>query len=152
VGPNGLTEQERTLLPPLWERGSAQYFARFQEIMQGHVPAEKIENYFWAHSLWDDTMAWKALQRPEGTVLAIIVGVFHAEFGHGLPARLLRHGAANVTTVIQIPIERFTPELLREAIAPDPVYGDRADLIWVYSLNDDPTPKATSRIESSWPL
>jgi uncharacterized iron-regulated protein len=134
VGPEGLSDAEKALLPPIWERGSEAYFARFQEAMGGHVPTEKAELYFWAQSLWDDTMAWKALERPEGSILAIIVGYFHVEFGHGLPARLHRYGVKNVTTVIQRPIEEFTPENLHEAIAPDPEYGDRADLIWVYSL------------------
>jgi uncharacterized iron-regulated protein len=133
VGPNGLSQDERSLLPPIWERGGDEYFERFQETMREHVPPEKIENYFWAHSLWDDTMAWKAMARLDGSVLAIIVGEFHAEFGHGLPSRLRRHGASHVTTVIQVPIDDFSENELRKAIAPDPQYGDRADLLWVYS-------------------
>ncbi len=134
LGPAGLTPSDQQQLPPIWERGSADYFSRFQEIMQNHIPAHKLENYFWAQSLWDDTMAWKALQRPQDTVLTVIVGAFHSEFGHGLPARIKRYGHQQVTTVLQIPVEQWDSSHLNAAIAPDPRYGEHADLLWLYFL------------------
>jgi hypothetical protein len=73
---------------------------------------------------------------PEGTdqVFVVIVGEFHAEFGHGLPARLSRQGVAQVKTVVQAEVADWTAAALAEAVAPDVKYGARADYIWVYQL------------------
>ncbi|NJL24412.1 MAG: ChaN family lipoprotein [Calothrix sp. SM1_5_4] len=88
-GPDSLTEADRALLPPIWEKGGDEYFERFAETMKGHATQQQIENFFWAQSLWDDTMAWNATKymntAPQDRMV-IIVGQFHAEFGHGLPA------------------------------------------------------------------
>ena len=136
-GPGGLSEQEKSLLPPIWELGSAPYFERFKEAMGEHVPAEKLENYFWAHCLWDDTMAWKATTLANAQPLTIIVGNFHSEFGHGLPERLKRYGAKKVTTVMQIAVKEWNEDEVQRALQPDPKYGHRADFLWLYSLSDD---------------
>lgn len=134
-GPDSLSEQERALLPPIWEKGSAPYFERFSEIMGGHLRPDKLENYFWAHSLWDDTMAWRASLRraaaPAETMI-IIVGGFHAEFGHGLPSRLSRHSGAAPVTLLQAEVSEWTDEALNAAVAADPKYGPHADYMWVY--------------------
>lgn len=134
LGREQLSDKDKDLLPPIWERGGPEYLERFEEVMKDHLPPEKLENYFWAHSLWDDTMAWKALARPTSHALTIIVGAFHVEFGHGLPARLKRYGAHKVTTVLQVPVTSWDEATLKQAIAPDAKYGTRADLIWVYFL------------------
>ena len=95
MGPAALSAEERRFLPPVWERGNARYFERFQEAMKDHAEPEEIDNYFWAQSLWDDTMAWQALRAqtadPRG-ILVIIVGAFHVEFGGGLPFEIRRLG------------------------------------------------------------
>ncbi|MGE4133066.1 MAG: ChaN family lipoprotein [Bdellovibrionales bacterium] len=134
-GPEALSDGEKALLPPIWERGGDFYFERFSETMTGHVPQEKIERYFWAQSLWDDTMAWTTSQnaRPNG-IFTIIVGAFHAEFGQGLPARLIRHGVnpSRIKTLLQVHVENWEPETLAAAVAPDARYGASADYIWVY--------------------
>jgi uncharacterized iron-regulated protein len=135
-GPDSLTSEQRALLPPVWERGGPEYFERFSETMQGHASPEQMENYFWAQSLWDDTMAWNAVKSLEADPAAmevIIVGEFHTEFGHGLKARLLRQGAKQVSTLLQVPVTKWNDEELKKALAPDPRYGNRADYLWVYS-------------------
>jgi uncharacterized iron-regulated protein len=122
-GPDSLSAEQRQLLPPVWERGSDAYFERFREAMEGHVSEAELENYFWAQSLWDDTMAWNTLKEFDPlAVTVIIVGNFHVEFGQGLPARLVRQGALHVTTLLQSEGE----------LADDPAYGPHADFIWVH--------------------
>jgi uncharacterized iron-regulated protein len=132
-----LNADEKALLPPVYERGGAEYFERFSETMKGHVTDQQIENFFMAQSLWDDTMAWKVKENhPEGTdqVFVVIVGEFHAEFGHGLPARLSRQGVTQVKTLVQTEVTDWTDAALAEAVARDAKYGARADYIWVYQL------------------
>ncbi len=134
-GPDALSMDERAMLPPIWERGSAPYFERFSQAMNGHVAPAQIENYFLAQSLWDDTMAWnvsKYRKLEPRDVLMIIVGEFHVEFGHGLPARLARYGVGDVYTVLQTEVSDWEDETLEAAVAPDPKYGPRARFIWVY--------------------
>lgn len=132
-GPQSLTPEQRALLPPIYERGGTEYFERFAATMSGHVPADAIERYFWAQSLWDDTMAWRAATgRIPGQILTIVVGQFHAEFGHGLPARLRRYGATKVRSLVQMQVESWDSATIQAALQPDPRYGHRADLIWLY--------------------
>jgi len=138
-GPDSLNPAQRKFLPPIWERGSAAYEERFRESMGGHdIPPDRLANYFWAQSLWDDTMAWNARNYMAGRadrMMVIIVGGFHAEFGHGLPARLLAHGMARdqVKTLLQVPVPDFSPETLARVTAEHARYGARADFLWVYT-------------------
>ena len=124
-----LSNEDRALLPPIWERGSELYYERFVEAMGGHGPS--LENYFMAQSLWDDTMAWRTSLRPGKEAFVIIVGDFHVLYGHGLPARLIRHGVSQVKTMVQVEIDDWSTR--EEAGAPNPKYGPRADYIWGHS-------------------
>ena len=133
-GPDSLSADLKAFLPPLWERGSDAYFARFSDAMGGHVDPAGLERYFWAQCLRDDTMAWQAVQAlTPHSFMTIVVGAFHVEFGHGLPARLIRQGATSVHTMLQVYVEDFNDR--EDFVKPDPEYGDRADYLWVYSLD-----------------
>lgn len=129
-----LTEAERALLPQGFALGNDAYRARFEEIMGGHVPADALERYFAAQSLWDDTMASVAMghlaSHPDH-VVAIIVGDFHAAYGGGLPHRLRARGASAVTVVSQVDGTGLTAEELLRETAPHPLWGPRADFVWV---------------------
>lgn len=133
-GKASLTQEQKDLCPPYWRLGGAEYYERFQAAMNGHVPEDKMKDYFWAQSLWDDTMAWQAVERksPEGP-MTVIVGEFHVEFNHGLPARLDYYGAYDVRSMIQVAVDQGAD--FDQAVAPDSKYGERADFIWVYTRN-----------------
>ncbi|MBX3021828.1 MAG: ChaN family lipoprotein [Bdellovibrionales bacterium] len=134
-GPESLSPEQRTLLPPLWERGSSEYFERFQEAMgSGHIAPEALERYFWAQSLWDDTMAWnivKGLRADPLAVQVVIAGEFHVEFGHGLAARVHTHGASDVRTLLQVQAADLSDQEIARVTSPDPRYGARADFLWI---------------------
>lgn len=135
AGPYSLTTEERALLPPMWERGNDAYFERFAEAMKDHVPSDALENYFWAQSLWDNTMAWKAHEYRKtapSDVMVIIVGGFHVEYGGGLPFELRKLGA-QVKTVMQIVPQDWNGETLRALIDGDAKYGPHADYVWLHS-------------------
>lgn len=137
-GLDALTAEERALLPPQFTRGSDGYFERFREAMGGHAPqGESLERYFLAQSLWDDTMAWRALEalaRDPAQVLVIVVGEFHVQYGGGLPDRLRARGAGHVLTLSQLNVNGFTADETAAALRPDGPYGPRADYLWVSSF------------------
>ena len=136
-GPESLTPAEREYLPPLWEKGSDTYFERFQELMGGgHIADQAMERYFWAQSLWDDTMAWQSVLRARPSeVFAVIVGYFHVEFGDGLAARMRAHGASDVRTLVQLEVDDVADLTELRKRTADPRWGPRADFVWFYTVN-----------------
>jgi uncharacterized iron-regulated protein len=138
LGPGSLTSWERNYLPPRWELGSDTYFERFREEMVGHVPERRIKNYFWAQSLWDDTMAWIAseyLKKARAQALVVVVGEFHAEFKDGLPAQMAKYGMKKVKVILQNEVQTMDKAELIKLTAPDKKYGDRADYLWFWKAN-----------------
>lgn len=133
VGLEGLSEAERALLPPNFEVGKASYFERFAETMKGHVPDGVISKYFVSHSLWDDTMAWRAadfIKKNPAQVLVIIVGDFHVAYQDGLIARLKARGVDDVLSISQVDSEGMKPDEKNELILPNDKYGVRADFVY----------------------
>lgn len=126
-GTDGLSADERSLLPPDFQEGNALYFERFAHDVRQHgdLSETAVHNFFAAQSAWDDTMAWQALEYLRGhpdQVLVVIVGDFHAMYGGGLPDRLRARGAAKVLVISQV---------VDGQIAPDQRYGVRADFVWL---------------------
>jgi len=129
-GLTSLTEQEKALLPPNFTKGRDSYFERFKSVI-GHVKDPSLlENYFLAQSLWDDTMAFQALKfitRKSTSVLVIVVGEFHSQYGGGLPDRILARGfKGNIWTISQMRVTQSSE------MAPSPKYGERASFIWLF--------------------
>jgi len=137
----GLSDEERSLLPPDFHLGSDAYFERFAAAVREHsgLPADAIRNFFAAQSAWDDTMAWQAREyvttHPD-QVLVIIVGDFHAAYGGGLPDRLRARGATDVLVISQVNASDLSDEEVRELLAPHPRYGMRADFVWLTVLDN----------------
>lgn len=134
-GLEALTGEERALLPPQFTRGNDGYLERFKDAMGSHAPkGDALERYFLAQSLWDDTMAWKALEalsRDPAQVLVIIVGEFHVQYGGGLPDRLKARGAGKVVTLSQLNVQGYSPEDVELATSATGPYGPRADFLWI---------------------
>jgi uncharacterized iron-regulated protein len=132
-GLDALTKDERHVMPPNFERGTASYFERFREVMKDHAPDSAIENYFTAQSLWDDTMAWQAsnyMTAHSAGVLMIIVGDFHVAYQDGLVARLQKRGLTHIVSLSQIDTTGLSADDRRAQIAPSPRYGARADYVF----------------------
>ena len=135
-GVDGLTDEERSWLPPGFQLGNALYFERFAEDVRQHgsLTEETVRRFFAAQSAWDDAMAWQSAEylraHPE-QVLVIIVGDFHASYGGGLPDRLRARGAGPVLVISQVDAGDLTVEEVANLVAPDTRYGVRADVVWV---------------------
>ena len=129
-----LTEEEKKLLSPIFATGTETLKQRFSSLMKDHLPDEKsLNNYFAAHSIWDDTMAWQASQFIKNNPnknLVIIVGDFHLAYLDGLVARLKKHGVTNVLGISQTDTSNMTTEERAAELKPHPVYGPRADYIF----------------------
>lgn len=135
-GLEGLSDEERSLLPPGFALGNAAYFERFAREVQQHgpLPETAVHNFFAAQSAWDDTMAWRAarfLEAHPEQVLVIIVGDFHASYGGGLPDRLWARGVTKTVVISQVDARGLDEAGVRALLAPDPRDGPRADFIWL---------------------
>lgn len=141
LGLASLTAEQQLLMPPKFTLGNDNYKRRFFAAMGGHMPPEKFENYFAAQSVWDETMAWQALQFVEKNpdyVYVIIVGEFHVAYGGGLPDRLRSRieglncrQQVEVKTISQVYTEGLTEEEIQKEIAPSELDGARADYIFL---------------------
>lgn len=133
-GLSSLAPEEQAFLPPNLTRGNDRYFERFLGAVGGHLPtAEAAERYFWAQSIWDETMAWKSLewvhQNPD-QVFVIVVGGFHVEYGGGLPDRIRARGLkGQVHTIVQVSKDGLEPGALDQILAPHPVDGYIGDIV-----------------------
>jgi uncharacterized iron-regulated protein len=134
-GLESLTDQEKRLLPPDFELGSSLYFDRFKEVMDGMnhpMPEIAIERLFSAQSLWDDTMAYKSIEKSmlSQNPFFIIVGNFHARYKLGLPARLLnRYNDINLAVLTHVDARNLTSVDIENLTKPHPKYGEIADFI-----------------------
>lgn len=139
-----LIPEEIELLPPNFEIGNTFYRERFLQVFSQHnhggmaLSESMIENYFTAQSVWDDTMAWIAVnyivENPT-SVLVIIVGDFHIVYGGGLPARIRNRGYSNLITISQINTYDLQEEEIQQLINPHPEWGKRADFIMITEEN-----------------
>ena len=132
----GLSDEERSWLPPDFHLGNDLYFERFATAVREHgdLREDMVRNFFAAQSAWDDTMAWQArefLSVHSDQVLVIIVGDFHASHGGGLPDRLRARGLVNVLVMSQVNASGLSDEEVQKLLAPDPRYGVRADYVWL---------------------
>lgn len=133
AGVDSLSPELKQLMPPGFELGRESYKKRFADAMGGHGDSNRMDRYFAAQSIWDDTMAWsiqKIKQENPDKILVVIVGEFHIQYGGGLQDRLQARGVKNVMSVSQVNISGMTDEQQAQSIMPHPEYGPRADWIW----------------------
>lgn len=157
-GLESLTTEDRKLLPPQFTLGRSSYKERFSEVMGGHIPPEKLDRYFAAQSIWDDTMAYQSLlaysqqlssasslARTEKTIFVIVVGEFHVQYGGGLPDRLQTRmydfslSVSDSHLPMTLPIitmsfldqQGMDKETQQQETQPHAKWGSRADYLWV---------------------
>lgn len=134
-GLEGLSADEKSLLPPNFALGRDSYKRRFLSMMP-HLPTpEAGERYFAAQSIWDDTMAWRAadfIKSHPDQVLVIVVGEFHVQYGGGLPDRLrVRLPNTPIVTFSQINTLGMEEDEIAVEIQPSIQDGPRADYLWL---------------------
>lgn len=139
TGVESLAADELALLPPNWSLGNNNYFERFREtiLRGGHgIPQESIARYFEAQSIWDETMAWRAVSYMEKfpqQILVILVGDFHAAYGGGLPDKIRNRGWTKTLVISQVAINQLEDSEIEQTMMPHARYGPRAEYIWIGS-------------------
>jgi len=135
VGLRGLNNEDRFWLPPSFTLGNDNYFERFKIIMSGHShrAPEKMTDFFAAHSLWDDTIAWKVTEAKKklgNTTLVVIIGGFHVDYFGGTPDRILKRSGVQPIVIAQTSVTNVPQETLALRIHPHPKYGPRGTFVW----------------------
>ncbi|MCJ8276898.1 MAG: ChaN family lipoprotein, partial [Bdellovibrionales bacterium] len=135
-GLENISDDLKALMPPDFELGSDIYEKRFYEIMgvvHGNTAPDFVVNMFAAQCTWDDTMAWKAVEKfntnPQ-QIMVIIVGNFHARYAGGLADRLQARGFENIMTIVQVQNEGLSDQERVDLAEPHVDYGVIADYLW----------------------
>ncbi len=130
VSRGGIGQADPSIVPPGYEKGSANYYARFVEVMGGHTPEDKMANYFDAQCLTDDVMAYHTLKNLDTSKVFVIAGHFHTDYDDGVVQRLAKRAPnipqANVRIVDAA--DYATDEELT-AVMNDATYGDVANYV-----------------------
>lgn len=116
----------RRHIPPGFQVGTEKHCRHFVELAgeQGHAwPSRAV---FAAQSLWEETMAWTALEQARpGRLFMVVAGWFHAAYSEGICASLRRRGGESLNVVTAIMMK---PERLKMV---HPEFGPIADyVIW----------------------
>lgn len=108
VGRSGLESldaDERARVPADIDRSDVEYRERLRAVFEQH-PKEAgggaFEHFLEVQLLWDEGMAEAAaqyLRRHPDTLLVIIAGAGHVEYGAGIPARIERRTGVHAITV-----------------------------------------------------
>jgi uncharacterized iron-regulated protein len=130
----GLSEEALKLLPPQFQLGRESYKKRFTDLMAGHISSpEKMQRYFEAQSLWDDTMAWRLTDIPVSSdeTIVVVVGQFHIEYGGGLPYQLKQRLSNRPIVTIEEFLFYDDEEVPFKDLAPSPEYGPMSDYLFI---------------------
>ncbi len=130
VSRGGISQADPSLVPPGYETGSANYYARFVEVMGDHTPEDKLANYFDAQCLTDDVMAYHTLKNLNTSKVFVIAGHFHTDYDDGVVLRLAKRAPnvpqANVR-IVDASDYKTDEELM--AVMSDAKYGDVANYV-----------------------
>lgn len=136
-GLSSLSVEQMAEIPSHFKLGNDHYYNRFKQAIGGIKADKKLLNYFTAQSFWDDTMAEQIARHkkkfPKRT-LVIVVGMFHIDYGGGIPDRLNSYLESPVSTVTiqQLDlIDEENIEAMTEKIVSHPDWGMRANWVWV---------------------
>lgn len=127
---DGIGALDPNLLPPTYEIGSDNYLKRFKEAMGGHVPAEKIKNYFEAQCYTDTIMAHQMMAYSAYDLQFLIVGAFHSDYLDGVVREMGKTHAHETTTVKIVDKAELEMTEYQEILFGSRSYGRFADYVF----------------------
>lgn len=133
-GIDGLTDDERTHMPPSVDLDSDDHLTLFKsyfsddDAMHSAMDNEAWRSMLAAQATWDAAMAWRAVEtlreRPEA-VMVVLVGSGHVAYGLGIERQARALGLeGDVATVIPLPVASLDGE------PTGPVAATYADYLW----------------------
>lgn len=125
----GLSTLDPSLIPPNMEMGSDGYFERFKLVMQDHVPADKLQNYFEAQCYTDSVMSYQIMSQSSFGLRFMVVGSFHSDYFDGLVENYKKQTNMPVITFKLVDGTELTATEIDELIKPDAQFGALADYI-----------------------
>ena len=125
----GLSSLDPSLVPPNMELGSDGYFERFKLVMQDHVPADKLQNYFEAQCYTDSVMSYQIMSQSSFSLRFMVVGSFHSDYFDGLVENYKKQTNLPVMTFKLVDASELSAQEIAELIKPDAQYGALADYI-----------------------
>lgn len=128
VGLEGLSEEERQLIPKEIDHSDQAYKLRLREIYDQHpqMKKEDFDRFVEVQLLWDESMASQAaawLQAHPDKKMILLAGTGHLIFGSGIPNRVMRR--TPVESAVVLPADGL--EITRE-VADFVIYPPKAQL------------------------
>lgn len=128
----GLASLPSEFAIPQMQMGSNTYYDRFEVAMGGHVPSEKLWNYFEAQCYTDSKMAYVFNQFAGTSGLRFtVVGAFHSDFNEGYVSQLHFYENYRPYTIKIVNGQKTTPEEIAKLLEKDEKYGLIADFLFV---------------------
>lgn len=125
----GLSTLDPKLVPPNMELGSANYYDRFKLVMQDHVPASKLQNYYEAQCYTDSVMSYQIMSQSKFSLRFMVVGSFHSDYFDGLVESYKKIVSLPVVLFKLVDVSKMTVTEIDELLKEDPQYGPLADYI-----------------------
>lgn len=126
---SGLSSLDPKLIPPNMELGSANYYDRFKLVMQDHVPADKLQNYFEAQCYTDAVMSNQIMGQSKFSLRFMVVGSFHSDYFDGLVENYKKIVSLPVVTLKLVDASQLTQDEIDALLIEDPQHGRLADYI-----------------------
>lgn len=142
-GFDGLTAEQKALLPPKIDTESADHLRLFKAFFDegdsmhsASMPAAMWEGMFRAQCTWDAAMAWNAVSalkkaNDPKAVMVVLIGSGHVAYGLGAERQAKLWFDGGVASVIPVPV-------LDEKDRPVKVRASYADYLWGVPQETDP--------------
>jgi uncharacterized iron-regulated protein len=119
-GMEGLTPEQRAVVPREIDRSDQAYQDRLMEVFSRHPHAneQQFDRFLQVQLLWDEGMAQRVaehLQQHSGRKMVVLAGSGHLSYGSGIPKRVARRLPAPYTIVIPagaVPTEPAVADVL----------------------------------------
>lgn len=133
-GVAALSEEEKALLPPNYDHLSEEHREMIRKVFaefHAGMDEETFERFYTAQVVWDATMASSSVnflgQHRDLEVLVVIAGMYHVQYGLGIPLRLgLYHESLESVVVIPVAQSRESPASLEDFLE-----TKVGDYVWV---------------------
>ena len=130
-GLDGLTDEEKKLLPDDIDMTNEEYRESLKDIFMQHRNPDKkdFDNFYLSQLLWDETMAHtivESLKKNPGYQMVVLAGNGHLQSSWGIPSRVKRLMDVDYTLILNSPGEDINRGLADYVLFPSYVPAPRA--------------------------